>query len=577
MKQLEKRAGLEATVPYFYRVHDLEYIVPLLAAAAKDKSGAVAGALFSDLARNWNVLERFTEAELALVSVGKVPNMRAIPKAQDDELVAAGNDLWIERLRERDWCPTTFGPRRSSHAWLRTAEVERRFGRQVSDAGRLLPILDVQPELVAGRTQALLQLLGVRTELTASSFTAEDGRVLLQRIEELYGPAAEEGTLSETTLRQVIRPAHRNLVELLPGAELPAGFAKGVLADAPLLVHDGDQNYRFEPGSRVFYIDRASTRDRLGSPKGLWSVVLEATPAARAPLIALCGVRILEEAVVWSPSAGDAPFDDEGIQVFRAGLRELAPFVLSRLSVERQEDRQVSQDRRRLKEFVEVVKPVRELSVTCRLDGQEMGSTVARSSFVNVPPRDQLTAFVRWSEKPWPPTPEDAEALATALADLVDSSHLEAFLALVGAGSAEARSKLLRLAGAATDVALLWDEVDTKPSHDSGQTEDEPEKTAGEVADETAPTPRSHESIGHESAKTPLYSPAQLLIDGVPVLVSGAPRPEHTPPQRAGGSGGSSTNDTGYGGKTRSRRAQRARHVCCSHVRTQPAAQGRAE
>ena len=81
------------------------------------------------------------------------------------------------------------------------------------------------------------------------------------------------------------------------------------------------------------------------------------------------------------------PFDAEGVDEFRAGIRELAPYILARLGAERQEERLVAQDSRRLREFIEVVEPVTELSVRCRLDDRELGATVSRDAFVDVPPR----------------------------------------------------------------------------------------------------------------------------------------------------------------------------------------------
>jgi hypothetical protein len=273
-------------VPYFYRVHDLEHIVSLLRIAASDESTEVAKALFSHLALNWSHLERFTKAEAAVVPTGQWPGMRAKPpRAREEELVEIGDDLWVRRLHQNEWCPTTHGPRRPQRTWLRTAEVERRFGRPGSDAGNLLPILDVEPEVVQGRARGLLHLLAVRVELTPSSFSPEDARVLLTRLSDLYGDAAAAGNLAEATLRQIIRPAYRNVMELLPGAEatLSPGYAAGVLSGAPLLVHDAMRGHRFDPSGTVLYVDRASTRERLGAPEGLWTFVLEATPAARGP------------------------------------------------------------------------------------------------------------------------------------------------------------------------------------------------------------------------------------------------------------------------------------------------------
>src|SRR5207249_1040137 len=130
------------------------------------------------------------------------------------------------------------------------------------------------------------------------------------------------------------------------------------------------------------------------------------------------------EEITWTPRPGDPPFDEDEIAEFRNGIRELASYVLARLGVERQEERQIAEDRRRLHAFVDLVQPVTELSVSCRLGDREIGSTISRDTFADLPSRGTVTAFIRWGANPWPPTPEEGEALATALADLVDTGHL---------------------------------------------------------------------------------------------------------------------------------------------------------
>ena len=197
------------------------------------------------------------------------------------------------------------------------------------------------------------------------------------------------------------------------------------------------------------------------------------------------------------------------------------------LGVERQEERQAAQDRRRLHGFVELVQPVTELSVSCRLGGQEIGSTISRDAFVDLPPRGTVTAFIRWGANPWPATtPEEAEALATALADLVGTGHLEAFLALINAGSHESRLKLLRLAGASTALEGSWtlDETEERTSEEAGT--DAQLKTPGEVSTEEVSIPPTAAEQSSQRIKTPLFRPEQLLVDGVPVFIAGE-RSEH--------------------------------------------------
>lgn len=551
-----EKVSATAGTPYLYRVHDLEHVVPLLKAAAADADANVARALFSHLALNWPYLERFARAEAAVVPAGSVPNMRAKPpRARDEELVGIGDDLWVRRLQEHDWCPTTHGPRRPGRAWLRTAEVERRFGRQGSDAGSLLPLLDTEPTLVQGRARGFLHLLGVRVELTPSSFNPDDARTLLDQLRNLYAAATAAGELAEQSLRQVIRPAYRNLVELLPGADasLSPAYARGTLRGSPLLVHDGDHSYRFDPSEDVLYVDRPSTRERLGAPDNLWTFILEARPGARGPLTTLLGVRVLEEQITWTPRAGDPPFDDDDLEQFREGIRKLAPYVLARLGVERQEERQASEDKRRLQAFVESARPVTELSVSARIGDRDIGATITRDAFVDVGPRGTVTAFIRWGESPWPPTtPEEAEALATALADTVESGHLEAFLALINARSKEGRLKLLRLAGASLDLEAVWNLEGAESPAAEPPEAPETLKTPGETPTEQPATQPTQIEQQGQRFKTPLFRPDQLLVEGEPVVIAGDGRGAPVRHRRSGGSGASKQDGgtAGYGGQT---------------------------
>ena len=556
LRSVANSAG-ENGVPYLYRVEDLEHIVPLLKAAQVDASTEIAEALFLHLTLNWAQLESFTTAQVAVVPSDLMPSRRSKPPhAYDDELVDAGDNLWVLRLRSHGWCPTSLGPRQPDRVWLRTAEVERRFGRQGSDAGALLPLLDVDME-VQGKARGLAASLGIRVELTPSNFTPQDARGLLDCLERRYANAATTNQLRERELRQVIRPAYRNLMELLPGSDTATSpaFATGALANAPLLVHDGRENYRFDPSDEVLYADRSGTRERLGAPQDLWTFILEATQVARGPLTNLLRVRVLEDEVTWSPDAGDPPFDSKGVGEFRAGVRELAPYILARLGAERQEERLVAQDSRRLRDFAEVVQPVVELSVRCRLKDRELGGTVSRDAFVQITPRGMPTAFVVWGSTPWPPTtPEEAEALATALSDLLDVGHFEALLTLINAPSDESRLKLLRLAGAPIDLAAareaLTDELGTTPDEESEATK--PDKTPGESTSEEAPTSPAETGNVAARTKTPLFRPEELLVDGVPVTIVGdttstpSSARRHTP----GEGEGNGRSSGAYGGHT---------------------------
>lgn len=504
---------------FFYRVHDLEYIVPFLRAAAEDSSADIAKVLFAHLALNWEHLETFVKAEAAVVPADRVPNMRAKPqRAYEDEVETIGDDLWVKRLREHDWCPTTHGPRRPGRVWLHTPEDERRFGRQ---SGQLLPLLDADHELTRGTPRGLAQALGIRIELTLSSFSPEDARYLLNRLSDLYDGLASSGALTDHDLRQVVRPTYRNLMELLTGIHPGTSQASvtSILAGAPLLVHDSRGHYKFEQSDQVFYVDRPGTRERLGTPENLWTFVLESTPAARGPLTNFLKVRVLEDELTWTPQPGDPALDVDGMNEFRAGLRDLAPYILARLSAERQDE----QDIRRLRDFIDAVEPVSELSVHCRFQERQFVATASRNAFVEVS-RGSFRAFVVWGQSAWPPVTEEAEALAMALSDLLGIGHFEAFLALIKSPSYESRHKLLRVAGAQLDLEAAQDALKDDREVEADQNQDsalESLKSSGELTNEetaVGPSELSHSNIIN---RTPLFRPDEIFVNGMPIAITG--------------------------------------------------------
>ena len=77
---------------------------------------------------------------------------------------------------------------------MRTRELDRRFTsrRGKIDAGQLLPILDVDDEL-AVMARPICSALGVRNEITSSSFGPDDARTVLDRLAALFGDGSFEG------------------------------------------------------------------------------------------------------------------------------------------------------------------------------------------------------------------------------------------------------------------------------------------------------------------------------------------------------------------------------------------------
>ncbi len=287
-------------VAYFYRLHDLDHAASILATASQDPSNSIGKALFEHLALNWPQLQRYTRAQFAVVPGDRAPSRRTAPaRAKEDELSEAGDDFWLWRLRGQEFCPTSHGPRAPRRAWLPSSEIERRFGRRGSDPAQLLPLLELSRDLPVESASNLARVLGVRGELTPSSFEAEDARVILDRIERIWASTAVADR--ERVLRQVIRPAYRNLIELLPGAEddLRAGYVEGALSGSPLLVENGRGDVTQSPVWVAIACRVRSARPTFSTMTGLPAAEARSRAAAnrsgartvsmKQPMTAVCG------------------------------------------------------------------------------------------------------------------------------------------------------------------------------------------------------------------------------------------------------------------------------------------------
>jgi hypothetical protein len=526
-----ERQNRPGTTPFFYQLHDLEHIVHILEVAARDKSAAVGRVFYEHLARNWSSLARFSQLEIAFVTGD--PRRRTKPqKAYDNEVVAIDQgNFWIHRLRGGAICPTGHGPRKPEDAWMPTQEVLRRFGRRLREGmSCLLPTVDLPADLLKGRAKGLLQAIGVRDELSPASFSTSDAISVLSRIHALYADPVEQGSEVRQELREIIRPAYRNMLELLAGNGATA--SDEMLRSAPLLVSDGTGRMKFLPAREVFYLDRRDTRERLRSDASLWTFVLEAERAGKSSLVEKLGCRVLEDSIRWMPIVSDRSLSDADLAVWRKHLYDLAPYILARVGADRFEETQLRRDASRLRRFLLALEPVSEIQLKCTLDGRELTvDAVDREAFVDDPglPDGGLSAFVRWGEIGWPPTDDESEALATAFGEILGSGYFESFLALIRAPNSAKREHFLRRAGAPTDIAerrsLLFetDEVDG-PSFTDIELPLAPEpKSVGlhqnddeQPAHQPAVSPLAKDGL----VQIPLYTREQLVIDGVPVILS---------------------------------------------------------
>lgn len=559
VEEAVKRLSVGDHKAYWYELHELEHARLLTDAASGDAEGRIAEALFLHLALNWSHLEAYARVKLALVPGDRDPGRRTPPiRPAGDEVRDVTTNFWFWRLQHRPVVPTSHGPRVASSSWTPSAEVERRFGRRAIEAGALVPIVRLPAGEMRTKALALSRLLGARDEFSPATFRTKDAEVLAQRLVTLYQPHHEPtGTafpLDEKELRGVIRPAYRNLFELLVGAMERPGLSEEPLGKVPLLETDGAGSYRFTLGRDVLYQDRIGTRERIGPVGQLWTFVLDSAPVARAPLLRLFGAHLLEDAVTWSPSVGEVVLSEQDVSKFRAGLKELRPYVLARLRAERNEERQVRQDARRLDMFVEVASPIEELQVACWLDGRQLSSASPRDAFVDQQD-GRVTAFLRWGERGWPPAGRDPEVLAGALADLFQVPMFEPFLALVSTNSHDARMRMLRLAGAPTDLAEVMasaQESMEEAEQAAVTTVDAiPVSAPGADPEDEAPSvPAERRSA---RGRIPLWRPEDLVVAGTPFIVPGAALSRDGKGENGGGggsddaSGALGSSGTGYG------------------------------
>jgi hypothetical protein len=515
---LAARPDVDSVVPYLYDVHDLDGILPLIEAAERDASTSIGRRLFAHLARHWTWYAGFAEAQVALVDEDKWPSARTKPqRALPEELHNAGDNLWLFRLRTRGFCPTTHGPRRPEVTWQPSVEIERRFGRRGRSSGQLLPILDVEAGLPAHSLRVLSERLGIRGDLSPSTFGVEDARLMCQQLELLFGEP-DGDRIDATQLRTVIKPVYRQIFELLSGRSA-SGNTDAALADVPLLA-DAPGGLRFLPAGNVLYAATPGIRERSGVAGVVPTFVLEAEPGATAPLTRLFGVRVLEEVLEWHPAPGESPLNDDELAELRRGLFDLVPTLLARIRVERTE----LKDKRILIEFAERLEPVDELRMTCTLDGVNLDNLAARPYFVRPSIRDEpLQAFVVWDGPPWPPIAEAAQGVAMALADALGVNLVETFLAFIQSDHGQ-RERLLDIAGASGFVAEIADELaDTHPDEDFASSSDGVAPTPAPEADtdsgEVAARPPT--STSPAPPPVPLFRFEDLTIDGEPFLVFG--------------------------------------------------------
>lgn len=480
---------LEKHQCWFYEVHHLEYLDTLLLVAAADESCEVGRAVYEHLQVHWDNL-RSVEFAVAALTEGH-PRKRSEPKrAYESEQVRCCDNFWLWRLKTVAFCPTTHGPRLPSKVWLPGREMERRFGR----TGSLLPILEVaNPGSLAGH-------LGIRSELTPSAFTLDDAEVWLERLRIISSNAPDKLTV-----------ACRHLMELLAGHQ-PDERRPEVWLPA---LRDGQLVWL--PATQVFFAERR----RPDKPILVPTFVLEGESVARAPIQACFGVRVLEATLTHEPKPGEPAFVGADMNEFRKGLDARGPALLARLGAERQEERRAADDARKLRDLLRGLVPVTELTVTTTLDGKPVTALEGASAVTYVDRANPSCSFVLWSEQPWPPVDDDAERLAEVLCEVFGPNWYESFLAIIKTHDEVAQLRLLRRAGAPTDLDDYRRRLDGTSELNTPSVEPPTLKTAGQLPQ--APLPSVLPTVVRPPdgiSLHPLWPVESLVVLGRSVLIS---------------------------------------------------------
>ena len=513
--KLSDRPDHTDVVPYLYEVHDLDHALSLIEAAERDASAQVASRLFEHLIKHWGTYAPLTDAHLARVDKSKWPNARSKPqRATPEEITSVGDNLWLYRLRASGICPTSRGPRRPDVTWRRTRELERRFSSALGrrDASELVPVLEQSPELPANAVRAFCERLGVRAEVSPSTFMIEDADLLCRQLERLYG----NGAVNPAALRHVIKPTYRAMFELLSGQS--GSVDRPSLGGSPLLAVQAD-GHRFLPATDVLFASTPGIKERTGLAGRVPVFDLEAESAAAAPLTSIFGSRVLERVVEWHADPGECPLESSELVEMRQGLSQLVAPLLARIRAERTH----SGDRPNLTEFVERIEPVDELDLTCTLDGDVLERQPGRGYFVR--PRtasEDLQGFIVWVGPGWPPAPDTAQSLAMALADTLGVNLVETFLAFITSNDRQ-REQLLNIAGASGHYQDVLDELseDSDAREEVQPTSAEPTAAPGSEQPRDERTPSGPDAPQPAAPPVPLHSFDSLLLDGEPLTVTG--------------------------------------------------------
>ena len=301
---LAARNDAQQTVPYLYDAHDLDQIVPLVQAAENDASGVVARALTEHLVRHWSWFLAFADCQVALVDDGQV--------AEPAREAAAGPRRGADRRRRQPLAAPAAAPRDLPDD-ARSAAAERDVAA-VGGARAPLRPGPAQLRRAPARARALRGPAASRGSTRSPSDSVCAANRRRRRSRSRTRGCCAAGSRSGSPIRSA-RSTGGSCGTSSPCTGSCSSCSAATRATPVTQAASPTRRCSptratacaSSPRREILYAGTPGMRERSGVAGTVPTFVLEAEPAATAPLTRLFGVRTLEDALEWNPEHGRVP------------------------------------------------------------------------------------------------------------------------------------------------------------------------------------------------------------------------------------------------------------------------------
>ena len=549
-----------------YQIQGVEFFDQLVAAAVSSDSTEsdrdVATRLFEHVTAWWrDSLQRYRNPVLATHDVSSFGwRNQNCPKESEKRRV--GLNLWLWQLQHATWCPSNHGVRQPNEVWLPVDSVRTRF--RMHDT-YLLPVLPEEAVEKARDATDFLSAVGVRRDLSQTSFRPRDARTVTRTIANTF--TDESNSLRSTdqvsnSLRQ-IKSAYRYVSELLP--PLPDQQrtvtdeewveAQDDLAEIDVLCRYPSGEFAFESAGEVYFVDAPDVLEQIPFT-GLPVFVLQEPDAVSFGTY--FGLRDLESTTEATPKFIDERPDQRETLVEK--LEAVAPYILCRLEAERQSQELITRDINGMRAFLDDLELVDTISVEYELTHNDETTTVSSEPVYYLDRRSRSrTEPAVPVLKASPNEDEQYRHLARAICGALDVSQFEGVVTMLTAADDRQRRDYLTLAGAPSSA----DEIESKrrallegvdAESEEGvvvvpEDRDDDEKPKADKIENTRDPAR--EQIKERTSNTrerPIYASDELTVDGESVIIVTDPSTPEQDTDEDDGNGDSGGGDGSGGG-----------------------------